>query len=82
MGLFKKEMPNYYALSLDELADLYDSERARSQKLLKKKLEKTKGQIKNLSTAKKVTKAAANGCKEGGIVHQLIARFGKKEETE
>lgn len=82
MGLFTKDVPNYYAMSLDELADLYTAERARNQQLLKKKLEKTKKQADDLKKTRKVTKAAANGCKEGGIIHRLIAGFGKKEETE
>lgn len=82
MGLFKKEMPNYYALSLDELADLYDSERVRSNNLLKKKLAKTKKQVDDLKKARTVAKATANGCKEGGLIQRLISSFGKKEDAQ
>ena len=82
MGLFKNEIPNYYAMSLDELADLYDSERVRSNNLLKKKLAKTKKQVDDLKKAKNIAKATANGCKEGGLIQRLISSLGKKEGTE
>lgn len=83
MGLFGNgKMPNYYALSLDELADLYDSERVRSNNLLKKKLAKTKKQVDDLKKAKNIAKATANGCKEGGLIQRLISSFGKKEDAE
>ena len=74
------KIPNFYAMSVDELFELQEADKQRNQKYLAAQLKKGRERSKKLGNAAKATKTVADATKEGGLLRRLIASFGKSKE--
>lgn len=74
------KIPNFYAMSIDELFELQEADNRQNQKYLAAKLKKGRERSKKLGNAAKASKTVTDATKEGGLLRRLIASFGSKSK--